>query len=419
MSHKTDRPESPDTLRVAAARLAILDRIQPIQGVEKIAVRAALGRVLAEDVVAPFNVPGHDNSAMDGYCLRAADLPASEATACLQVIGKAFAGGAFPGEIGSNQAVRIMTGAPIPTGGDTVVMQEDVQLDGENVIVGGGHRPGQNVRRAGEDLAAGQAALRAGRRITPVDLGLIASLGVAEVAVVRRLRVAFFSTGDELASIGQTLASGQIYDSNRYTLFGVLARLGVELLDMGVIRDHPDTLEAAMNQAANMADVVITTGGVSVGEADFIKELVNRLGRVEFWKLAIKPGRPMAFGHIGQATFFGLPGNPVAVLVSFYQIVLDALYKRMGIAPLPLRPTVLARAAAPIRKLPGRREFPRGVLFRDEAASAEWQVRLTGNQGSGILNSVAEANCFIDLPEDQGNIAAGDWLVTQPFDGLV
>jgi molybdopterin molybdotransferase len=406
------------TLRVAEARQAVLDQVRPVAGVERVPVRDALGRVLAEDVVAPFDVPAHDNSAMDGYCLRAADL-APDGETRLTVVGTALAGAAFSGLIGVGQAVRIMTGAPIPVGGDTVVIQEEVRREGDVVIVPAGQRAGQNLRRAGEDLAAGKPALRAGKRVGPADLGLIASLGFAEVSVSRRPRVAFFSTGDELASIGRPLAAGEVYDSNRYTLFGVLTRLGMDIIDMGVVRDDRDSLEAALREASAMADVVITTGGVSVGEADYVKELVNRVGQVDFWKIAIKPGRPMAFGRIGDAWFFGLPGNPVAVLVSFYQIALDPLLKLMGVAPIPERPTVMARATAPIRKVGKRREFPRGVLFRDDGPAGEWRVRLTGSQGSGILHSVAQANCFVVLPETAGDVAADDWVETQPFEGLV
>jgi molybdopterin molybdotransferase len=406
------------TLRVAEARQEILDQVRPVTGIERVPVRSALGRVLAEDVVAPFDVPAHDNSAMDGYCLRAADL-APDGETRLTVVGTALAGAGFSGLIGAGQAVRIMTGAPIPVGGDTVVIQEDVGREGDAVLVPRGVRAGQNLRRAGEVRGVGRPALRAGRGGGPADLGLIASLGFAEVAVYRRPRVAFFSTGDELASIGRPLAIGEVYDSNRYTLYGALTRLGMDIIDMGVVRDDRASLETALREAAKMADVVITTGGVSVGEADYVKELVNQVGQVDFWKIAIKPGRPMAFGRIGDAWFFGLPGNPVAVLVSFYQIALDPLLKLTGLAPVPERPTVMARATVAIRKAGKRREFPRGVLFRDGTGGSDWQVRLTGSQGSGILHSVAEANCFVVLPEEAGDVAVGDWVETQPFEGLV
>ena len=405
----------PETaMNVDDARKAILDALSPVDGWESVALRSALDRVLARDVIAPFDVPAHDNSAMDGYAVRAADLRADGLTR-LTVVGTAFAGGAFSGMVGAGQAVRIMTGAVIPHGADTVVVQEVVKLDGDAIEFPAGQKPGQNLRRAGEDLARGEPALRAGKRVGPAELGLLASLGFAEVVVRRKLRVAFLSTGDELASIGRPLAPGEVYDSNRYTLFGTLMRLGVDVLDMGVVRDEPAAMEAAFRDAGANADVVITTGGVSVGEADFVKDMAERLGEVRFWKIAIKPGRPMAFGRIGKAWLFGLPGNPVAVMVNFHQFVVDALLKIAGQHPLPDRPLFRVPCAEPVRKGPGRREFPRGVLFQRDGA---WQVRPVGHQGSGVLRSMSEANCFIVLPEAQGNVAAGDIVDVQLFEGL-
>jgi molybdopterin molybdotransferase len=403
------------TLTVGGARQYVLDAVASVGGRECVPVRNGLGRVLARDVVAPFDVPQHDNSAMDGYAVRAADLAAAGETR-LTLVGTAFAGTAFSGVVGAGQAVRVMTGAVMPRGADTVVVQEVARADGDGVIVPAGQRLGQNLRRAGEDLALGKPALFAGKRLGPAEIGLLASLGVAEVTVCRRLRVAFLSTGDELASIGRPLAPGEVYDSNRYTLFGALTRLGVELIDMGVVRDDPTALEAAFAEAAAVADVVLTSGGVSVGEADFVRGLMARLGEVKFWKIEIKPGRPMAFGRLGKAWLFGLPGNPVAVMVSFYQIVLDALHKLAGVDPLPVHPVFRAPCADAIRKIPGRREFPRGVLFERDGL---WQVRLAGNQGSGVLRSMSEANCFIVLDEAQGNVAAGDLVGVQMFEGLI
>ncbi|HMV61760.1 MAG TPA: molybdopterin molybdotransferase MoeA [Zoogloea sp.] len=406
---------SPASLTVDAARRLIFDRLTPVGGYERIALRAALGRILAEPVIAPCNVPAHDNSAMDGYAIRADDLPES-GEASFQVVGTAYAGRGFSGIVGAGQAVRIMTGAVVPMGADTIVVQEIVQTDGDRVVVPPGQRRGQNLRRAGEDLALGAIALPAGKRLGPAELGLVASLGIAEVSVTRRLRVAFFSTGDELASIGRPLAPGEVYDSNRYTLFGALTRLGCDLLDMGVIRDEPESMETAFREAARHADVIITTGGVSVGEADFIRDLMARLGEVSFWKLEIKPGRPMAFGRLGSAWMFGLPGNPVAVMVTFYQFVQDALLHLGGLTPLPERPLVPAECADAIRKQPGRREFLRGRLSREDGI---WKVRLSGAQGSGILRSMSEANCFIVLEETRGNVAPGDAVSVQLFDGLI
>ncbi len=408
-------PAGRNTLRVDAARQLILDSIRPVGGWEMVPVRDALGRILARDVIAPCNVPAHDNSAMDGYAIRAADL-AAQGDTTLDVVGTAFAGRAFSGIVGAGQAVRIMTGAVMPHGADAVVVQEITRSEGNKVVIPPGQRAGQNLRRAGEDLALGSAALAAGKRIRPADLGLIASLGIAEVAVARRLRVAFFSTGDELASIGRPLAPGEVYDSNRYTLFGALTRLGFELLDMGVVPDEPATMEAAFAQAARHADVILTTGGVSVGEADFIRELMDKLGEVRFWKLEIKPGRPMAFGHLGGAWLFGLPGNPVAVMVTFYQIVQDALLRMAGMDPLPPRPLLEVVCADRLRKNPGRREYPRGKL---EFADGRWQVRTTGAQGSGILRSMSEADCFIILDEECAGVEAGERVTVQLFEGLI
>jgi molybdopterin molybdotransferase len=401
-------------LSVAQARDILLASVSAVAGWETVPIRAALGRVLMHDVVAPFDVPAHDNSAMDGYAVRAEDLAGAENR--LAVVGTAFAGGAFSGLVGPGQAVRVMTGAVLPRGADSVVVQEVARVEGDQVVLPAVQKPGQNVRRAGEDLAAGKAALAAGRKVGPAELGLMASLGFAEVTVRRRPRIAFFSTGDELASIGRPLAPGEVYDSNRYTLFGALTQLGVDVLDMGVVRDDPAVMEQAFAEAAEQADAILTTGGVSVGEADFVKDIMARQGEVRFWKIDIKPGRPMAFGRLGKAWLFGLPGNPVAVMVNFYQIVLDALVKLQGVDPLPPRPSFRVRAAGPIRKLGGRREFPRGVLFQ---AGGEWQVRLSGNQGSGVLRSMADANCFIVLAEDQGSVAAGDWVDVQPFQGAL
>ncbi len=397
------------------ARARMLAEVAPIAGHEFLPLRSALGRILAADIIAPHDVPAHDNSAMDGYAVNFASLAGSGETR-LAVVGTAFAGNAFSGLVGKGQAVRIMTGAVLPAGADTVIVQEVTRVEDGVVVVPDGQRLGQNTRRAGEDLARGAVALAAGQRLGPAELGLIASLGIVEVAVKRRLRVAFFSTGDELASLGQPLAPGQIYDSNRYTLHGLLTRLGAEIIDMGVVPDRPEALEATLREASAVADAIITTGGVSVGEADFIKEVLARLGEVKFWKLAIKPGRPMAFGKIGDAWLFGLPGNPVAVMVSYTQFALDALLRLAGLDPVPERPLLTVVAANAIKKQPGRREYLRGTVA---VIDGRWQVQTVGNQGSGVLRSMSEANCFVVLPEDCAGVAAGESVAVQLFEGLL
>jgi len=409
----SNAPESL-ALSAAEARDRMVAEVVPISGREFLPVRSALGRILAADIVAPHDVPAHDNSAMDGYAVRFDSLATAGETK-LTVVGTAFAGGAFSGLVGKGQAVRIMTGAVLPAGADTVVVQEVTRVEADAVFVPAGQRQGQNTRRAGEDLAHGAVALPAGKRIGPAELGLIASLGVAEVEVKRRLRVAFFSTGDELASIGKPLAPGEVYDSNRYTLHGLLTKLGADIIDMGVVPDQPEVLEATLAEAAQVADAIITTGGVSVGEADFVREILEKLGEVRFWKLNIKPGRPMAFGKVGNAWLFGLPGNPVAVMVSYTQFALDALLRLSGLDPLPVRPLLTVIAENAIRKQPGRREYLRGQIV---AVDGQWQVKTIGNQGSGVLRSMSEANCFVVLAEDCAGVQAGESVQVQLFDGL-
>jgi molybdopterin molybdotransferase len=414
----------PNALPVAQARDFIARLVPRVELSESLPIRSALGRVLARDVVSAIDVPAHDNSAMDGYALRATHL-AVGGTTPLRIVGTALAGEPYIGPDGPADCVRIMTGAVMPDGLDTVVPQEFTQLDGGQVLVPAGVvQAGDNRRLAGEDLARGEAALQAGRVLRPADLGLLASLGQAEVPVLRRLRVAFFSTGDELRSVGEPLSEGCVYDSNRYTLWGMLQRLGVEALDLGVVRDDPAALEDAFRQAAASADAVITSGGVSVGEADHTKQVMAQLGDVLFWKIAMRPGRPMAIGRIhsqgaGQgrpAILFGLPGNPVAVMVTFYAFVRDALLAMGGASPAPL-PMLRAASVEAIRKKPGRTEYQRGIVSR--GIDGDWQVRITGSQGSGILRSMSVANGLVVLHHDQGNIEAGGLVDVLPFDGLV
>ena len=406
----------PNSMSVEHAREYIKAFLAPVKETEQISLLKALGRILAHEIYAPHNVPNHDNSAMDGYALNADDLAASGATT-LKIIGAAFAGTPFNGVVAKGECVRIMTGASIPQGLDTVIPQELVQADADSIQISNPPKRGANVRYAGEDLTQGQVVLPVGHLIRPADLGLIASLGQGEVTVYRQLRVSFFSTGDELTGIGQALKTGQIYDSNRYTIFGMISRLGVELQDLGAIPDDPVLLEKTLSKAANNSDVVITSGGVSVGEADYMKELLQKLGQVLFWKIAMKPGRPLAYGKIGNAHYFGLPGNPVAVMVTFYQFVRQAMLVMMG-QPNPAQiPMLKAVCTSPIRKLKGRTEFQRGILFLNEAG--EWQVKTTGNQSSGVLSSMSQANCFIVLDEDVGNVDAGETVQVQLFEGVM
>ncbi|MBL8514465.1 MAG: molybdopterin molybdotransferase MoeA [Betaproteobacteria bacterium] len=403
----------PNSMPVAKARAFIHQFLTPIAGIARVPVRDALGCVLAEDIVSPVNVPAHRNSAMDGWTMRFDDLAAGTA---LMEVGTSFAGKPYTGKVGANECVRIFTGGVVPAECDTVVMQERAQADGKSITFAPGQKKSQNVREAGEDLKQGAIALAKGRIVKPAELGLIASLGIGEVAVTRKLRVVFFSTGDELKSVGSTLAEGEIYDSNRYTLHGMLTRMNCEFIDMGVVVDDPALLEKAFRDAAAIGDVVITSGGVSVGEADFVKQLLQKLGEVVFWKIAMKPGRPLAYGKIGGAHFFGLPGNPVSVMVTFYQFVRDALLTLQGVSPLPVQPLLKAQCTSPIKKAPGRTEFQRGVLYVEDGI---WKVRTTGEQGSGILKSMSDANCFIMLHDHVGNVDAGATVDVQILEGVV
>jgi molybdopterin molybdotransferase len=407
----------PNSLPVEQARAFIREFLTPVAVTERVHIRAALDRVLASDIESPLDVPGHDNSAMDGWAVRFADL-ASDRDTTLRRAGESFAGRPFAGELQPGETVRIFTGAVMPRGADTVVMQERARETPEGAVIAKGAvtRAGQNRRFAGEDLKRGGVVFRRGQALQPAQIGMLASLGINEVSVYRRLRVAFFSTGDELRSVGQPLREGEIYDSNRYTLYGMLTRLGCETLDLGVVPDVPEALEEAFARAASAADVVITSGGVSVGEADFVKDLLGKLGEVLFWKIAMKPGRPLAYGRIGGAHFFGLPGNPVSVMVTFYEFVRDALLVLQGRSNVTPPPMFKATLAAPIRKAPGRTEFQRGVLSPGERG---WQVRTTGDQGSGILSSMSQADCFIVLPAEMGNVDPGTEVDVQWLAGIV
>lgn len=379
---------------------------------EQLPLPEALGRVLASDIASPLAVPPFDNSAMDGYAVRLSDLTAGTP---LIMAGKAFAGQPYQGEWPAGHCVRIMTGAPVPAGTDAVVMQEETQADGGRITFLAQPEPGQNIRRAGSDIGKGACVLPAGTRLTPREMPLLASLGVATVPVRRPLKVAIFSTGDELKPVGTPLAHGDIYDSNRYGVRAMLARLGCDCLDLGIIPDDPAQLRAAFIRADEEADVLITTGGVSVGEADFTKQLLDELGEIGFWKLAIKPGKPFAFGRLPRAWFFGLPGNPVSAMVTFDQLVQPALAKLAGQQferPLQLQ----AIAAEPLKKSPGRLDFQRGILSQGPNGL---EVRSTGSQDSAVFSSLSRANCYIVLERERGRVAAGETVTVEPFGGLL
>jgi molybdopterin molybdotransferase len=417
----------PKSLSVEQARSFIGRLAKPVSATERLPIRSALGRVLAHDMVSTIDVPSSDNSAMDGYAFSSADLARGKATMLRLAVGKSLAGKAFDGAVAAGECVRIMTGAVMPPGCDTVVPQELVTLgDACVTLPPDAVRGGDNRRRAGEDLARGEVALVAGRLLRPADIGVLASLGHSEVVVRRRVRVAFFSTGNELRSVGEALDEGCVYDSNRYTLWGMLERLGVEIIDMGVVRDDPHALRHAFSEAAESADVVITSGGVSVGDADYTRQVMAELGDVLFWQIDIRPGRPMAIGRIGspheaasrgrpQALLFGLPGNPVAVMVTFYTFVRGALLAMAGATAIDM-PLLRAVASHAMRKKPGRTEYQRGIVTR--AVDGRWEVAVAGAQGSGMLRSMSEANGLILLAHGQGPVAAGDWVEVIPFDGI-
>jgi molybdopterin molybdotransferase len=386
-----------------------------IDGYERINIEKARGRTLAEAITAGFNVPGHTNAAVDGYALNAADLP-PEGTRVLEIAGKAYAGEPFRGHINPGQCLRIMTGAVMPETLDTVVMQEHAELQGSAILIDSRHKPGQNVRKAGEDIRRGQKILHPGKFLTPPDIGLIASLGITEIDVTRKLRIAIASTGDEIYSLGQIPSAGGLYDSNRYSLMAALDRPDIEVINLGIVEDKPEALLNTFEQGGQFADVIISTGGVSVGEADYTKTALQASGQISFWKVAIKPGRPLAFGRIGNALFFGLPGNPVSVMVIFYLVVLPALEKMLGIQNRPIAPVFPARALENLRKKPGRTEVLRGIIDQDQ--TGQWTVKTTGQQGSGILSSMSLANAFIILEHDRGSVNAGESVWVKPFAGL-
>jgi molybdopterin molybdotransferase len=403
----------PSSISLAEALDKIQQRVRPVLACERLPIRECLGRVNNEAVLSPRNVPPLPNSAMDGYALAIDSLKQDEIVE-LTEIGTAFAGTPFDGSCGPGQCVRIMTGGLIPDGADAVIMQEQIEINAAGKVrIDSAHRVGENIRQAGEDIRQGTTVIEAGARLNPADLGVLASLGLTQLQVKRKPVVAFFSTGDELVSVGTPLEPGKIYDSNRYSLYGMLAGMAVDTIDLGVVRDDLDSMREVLTMASTRADLIISTGGVSVGEADFIKPALADLGTTEFWKIAIKPGRPLTFGQINASIFMGLPGNPVAVMVTFSQFVVPAIEALAGASPRP--PALFrARAVDKIRKRPGRYEFQRGIATLDD--NNEWQVTKTGRQGSGILTSMSRANCFIVLPDDNAGVEAGDEVNIQFFD---
>jgi molybdopterin molybdotransferase len=406
-------PTDPASISVTEALDRIEQRVLAVHACERLPIRECLGRVNNEAVKSPHNVPPLPNSAMDGFAVAIGSLQ-KDAVTELEEVGSAYAGNPFAGSCASGQCVRIMTGALIPEGADAVIMQEQAEVgDNGKIRVDANHRVGENIRQAGEDVKQDETVIEAGVRLSPADLGVLASLGIGQLQVKRKPVVAFFSTGDELVPVGEPLEPGKIYDSNRYSLHGMLSRLSVDIIDLGVVRDDLDSMREVLTRASTQADLIISTGGVSVGEADFIKPALEELGTTEFWKIAIKPGRPLTFGQIGASIFMGLPGNPVAVMVTFSQFVLPAIEVLSGAHMR--RPSLFrAQAMEAMRKKPGRTEFQRGIASLDE--NNRWQVVKTGKQGSGILTSMSRANCFIVLPDDNAGVESGDEVSIQLFD---
>lgn len=392
---------------------AMLSRIDPLTETESVPITSAAGRVTAEPVISPLNVPPFANSAMDGYAIRMADLMMQP----LEVAGKAFAGVPFSGEWPAGTCIRIMTGAPVPEGAEAVVMQEETEQQEGKIRINASVLTGQNIRLAGEDLAEGAPVLAAGVRLGAAELPLLASLGIPRVTVFRRVRVAVFSTGDELQPVGTPLGAGQIYDTNRFAVTLMLEKLGCEVIDLGIIPDNPESLRLAFERADERADVVISSGGVSVGEADYTKQMLESLGEVTFWKLAIKPGKPFAFGRLQNSWFCGLPGNPVSAALTFYQLVQPLLAKLTGQQGAALPPRQRVKTTERLKKSPGRLDFQRGIVQAN--AEGELTVRSTGPQGSHIFSSFSQANCFIVLERERGTVEAGEWVEIEPFNALL
>lgn len=405
-------------LALSEALENMLSRLPEPSIIEHLPLNECANRILAEDLFSPINVPNFDNSAMDGYAVRVADL---EQNLTLTVAGKSFAGNPFNGELKASECVRIMTGAMVPNGVDAVVMQEDTQVNDDGSITFNRlPKLGSNIRRIGEDIKQGELVLAKGSVLNVASLPLLASLGIASVPVFKRLKVAILSTGDELTSVGQPLAEGKIYDTNRFAVRLMLEKLNCEILDYGILADDPAIFEQTFRKAQQEADVLITSGGVSVGEADFTKDVLEKLGEIGFWKIAMKPGKPFAFGKLEKVWFFGLPGNPVSALVTFYQLVQPALAKLSGLSAekiAKLTQNLTACSAMNLKKSVGRQDFQRGYYYVNENGGLE--VRPVGTQGSHIFSAFNESNCFIVLEAERGNVEAGEKVTIQPFNSLL
>ena len=413
MQTHADPCKQPSLMHPSLAIVKLLEQVQPITDSEVVTLTQALGRVLAEDLASHVDLPPFDNSAMDGYAFNFDDLDTGTP---LTLIGDSFAGHPFSGQCVKGGCIRIMTGAPVPAGYDTVQMQEKVTADGNNITIEAPKAKGANVRYRAEELTTGTKVLSAGTLIGAAEMGVLATIGASQLRVYRPLKVAFFSTGDELRPVGSELGPGQIYDSNRYSIQGLLSRANVEWLDLGVIEDDKEAIRQAFKTAAAQADMVLTSGGVSVGDADYTKQILDEEGEITFWKLAIKPGKPFAFGHLGDAVFCGLPGNPVSSMVTFYKLVWPLLQKMQGL-PHVKPVTLSATLTQDIRKFPGRVEYQRAVLSYNEQGEA--QVVVTGGQGSGMLTSMTLANCFIILEQDCDGISAGEKVTVEPFNSVL
>jgi len=405
-----DHCAMPGLTPVDQALDTLLSEITPISKTEEIPLDAAMGRVLAQSVTSQLNIPPADNSAMDGYAMKAQDAVSGKT---LKQVATVFAGHPYTGQVKSGECVRIMTGAPLPEDVDTVIMQENTEADGEQITLLQDAKSGSCVRNAGEDIKTGQCVFESGRRIRASDIGLLASVGCAMVTVYKPITVAILSTGDELKKVGEPLSDGQFYESNGPTLKAALSKLPLNIIDYGIIPDDLDLLTQAFSDANKKADVVITSGGVSVGDADYTKDVLEALGKIQFWKLAIKPGKPFAFGHLSDSYFIGLPGNPVSALVTLHQLARPMLRKLSGaVAEQPLRMSAITVDA--LKKSPGRTDFQRGVYTVNEKGQLE--VKATGAQGSGILSSISAANCYIVLEQERGRVESGETVTVEPFD---